>query len=173
MRGRDSRYTRSAIETGMRIEQYRKGDAFTMTTDAGRRWGSGDKLEAYVRDRLVNYPRFFKNHEGNDLPQMDVTIPGQFNESGHGIDILALDKQRTLWIIDRYSRWVSRRRTGHRYQLRSRNLYVLRESRNQVARTAEMNCFPSGQSLLPAEFEPGCRHLPGPRREEGGPVLHR
>jgi hypothetical protein len=71
-----------------------------MTTDAGRRWGSGDRLEAYVRDRLVNYPRFFKNHEGDDLPTMNATIPGQFNKSGHGIDILALDRQRTLWIIE-------------------------------------------------------------------------
>lgn len=71
-----------------------------MSTDAGRRWGSGDRLEAYVRDRLVNYPHFFRNHEGDDLPPMSVTIPGQFNKSGHGIDILALDHWRTLWIIE-------------------------------------------------------------------------
>lgn len=71
-----------------------------MSTDAGRQWGSGDRLEAYVRDRLVNYPHFFKNHMGDDLPQMECTIPGQFNRSGHGIDILALDKSRTLWIIE-------------------------------------------------------------------------
>jgi hypothetical protein len=71
-----------------------------MATDAGRRWRSGDKLEAYVRDRLVNYPHFFKNHEGDDLPLMSVTIPGQFNRSGHGIDILALDGRRTLWIVE-------------------------------------------------------------------------
>jgi hypothetical protein len=71
-----------------------------MSTDAGRRWGSGDRLEAYVRDRLVNYPHFFRNHEGDDLPPMSVTIPGQFNKSGHGIDILALDNRRTLWIIE-------------------------------------------------------------------------
>ena len=71
-----------------------------MPTDAGRRWRSDDQLEAYVRDRLVNYPRFFKNHEGDDLPLMTVTIPGQFNRSGHGIDILALDESRTLWIIE-------------------------------------------------------------------------
>lgn len=71
-----------------------------MSTDAGRKWGSGDRLEAYVRDRLVNYPNFFKNHMGDDLPQMAATIPGQFNESGHGIDILSLDGQRRLWIIE-------------------------------------------------------------------------
>lgn len=71
-----------------------------MNVDAGRKWRPDDKLEGYVRDRLVNYPRFFKNHEGNDLPLMTVTIPGQFNRSGHGIDILALDSQRTLWIIE-------------------------------------------------------------------------
>ena len=71
-----------------------------MTADAGRRWGSGDRLEAYVRDRLVNYPHFFRNHEGDDLPPMSVTIPGQFNKSGHGIDILALDHRRMLWIIE-------------------------------------------------------------------------
>jgi hypothetical protein len=72
-----------------------------MSTDAGRRWGSADRLEAYVRDRLVNFPRFFKDHEEkHHLPLMTVTIPGQFNESGHGIDILALDNRRTLWIIE-------------------------------------------------------------------------
>jgi hypothetical protein len=31
---------------------------------------------------------------------MTVTIPGQFNLSGHGIDILALDEHRTLWLIE-------------------------------------------------------------------------
>jgi hypothetical protein len=71
-----------------------------MGADAGRRWGSGDQLEGYVRDRLVNYPHFFKNHEGDDLPLMSATIPGQFNRSGHGIDIMALDQRRTLWIIE-------------------------------------------------------------------------
>jgi len=48
----------------------------------------------------VKHPRFFKNHEGDDLPQMSATDPGQFNTSGHGIDIMALDRQRTLWIIE-------------------------------------------------------------------------
>ena len=71
-----------------------------MSTDTGRKWGSGDRLEAYVRDRLVNHSRFFKNHEGDYLPLMNVTIPGQFNTSGHGIDVMALDNQRTLWIIE-------------------------------------------------------------------------
>jgi hypothetical protein len=78
----------------------RKEDASHMSTDAGRRWGSADKLEAYIRDRLVNFARFFRNHEDRPLPLMTVTIPGQFNESGHGIDILALDRRRTLWIIE-------------------------------------------------------------------------
>jgi len=71
-----------------------------MSVDAGRKWKSDDRLEGYVRDRLVNYPHFFKNHEGDDLPLMSATIPGQFNRSGHGIDILALDERRTLWIIE-------------------------------------------------------------------------
>jgi len=71
-----------------------------MSTDAGRRWGSADVVESFVRDRLVNYPGFFRNHGDEPLPRMTVTIPGQFNESGHGIDILALDRQRTLWIIE-------------------------------------------------------------------------
>jgi len=71
-----------------------------MNIDAGRKWGSDDRLEAYVRDRLVNYPHFFKNHMVDDLPLMQATIPGQFNESGHGIDILALDSRRTLWILE-------------------------------------------------------------------------
>ncbi len=68
--------------------------------DKGRRWRSDDRLESYVRDRLTSYPGFFKNHEGEALPQMSVTIPGQFNRSGHGIDILALDASRILWIIE-------------------------------------------------------------------------
>lgn len=71
-----------------------------MNTDAGRKWKSDDRLEAYVRDRLTNYPHFFKNHMGDDLPLMESTIPGQFNESGHGIDILALDRSRRLWVIE-------------------------------------------------------------------------
>jgi hypothetical protein len=71
-----------------------------MHKDAGRQWRSDDRLEAYVRDRLVNYPRFFKNHMFDDLPLMQATIPGQFNQSGHGIDILALDTRRTLWILE-------------------------------------------------------------------------
>lgn len=48
----------------------------------------------------MNYPRFFTNHEGNSLPLMTATISGQFNDSGHGIDILALDAHRVLWIIE-------------------------------------------------------------------------
>ncbi len=71
-----------------------------MAVDAGRQWRSDDRYEAYVRDRLVNYPRFFKNHSGDSLPSMTATIPGQFNPSGHGIDILAIDKSRKLWIIE-------------------------------------------------------------------------
>jgi hypothetical protein len=71
-----------------------------MNMDAGRKWGSSDRLEGYVRDRLVNYPHFFQNHLGESLPLMRATIPGQFNESGHGIDILALDGRRRLWIIE-------------------------------------------------------------------------
>src|SRR5581483_9463405 len=71
-----------------------------MNVDAGRKWKSEDRLEAYVRDRLVNYPHFFKNHMGDDLPLMESTIPAQFNRSGHGIDILAVDRGRRLWILE-------------------------------------------------------------------------
>ena len=71
-----------------------------MRNDNGRKWGSGDRFEAYVRDRLVNYPHFFKNHVGDDLPRMNATVPGQFNDSGHWIDIMAIDRNRTLWIIE-------------------------------------------------------------------------
>jgi hypothetical protein len=71
-----------------------------MRTDAGRRWGSDDKLEGFVRDHLVQYARFFQNHVGDYLPRMSATIPGQFNASGHGIDIMALDDDRRLWIIE-------------------------------------------------------------------------
>jgi hypothetical protein len=71
-----------------------------MSVDAGRRWGSTDRLEGYVRDRLVNYPGFFRNHFGESLPLMQSTVPGQFNGSGHGIDIIALDGKRRLWIIE-------------------------------------------------------------------------
>jgi hypothetical protein len=68
-----------------------------MATDAGRKWGSDDKLESYVRDWLFT---LFTNHMGSDLPQMDSTIPGQFNESGQGIHIIAVDKKRTPRIIE-------------------------------------------------------------------------
>ena len=71
-----------------------------MTSDAGRQWRSSDRLEAYVRDRLVNYPGFFTNFYGTALPSMTATIPGQFNRSGHGVDIWALDRARSLWILE-------------------------------------------------------------------------
>jgi hypothetical protein len=64
-----------------------------MNTDAGRRWGSSDRPEGFVRDWLTHYPHFFKIHAEDDLPLMKVTIPGQFNASGHGIDIIAVDHQ--------------------------------------------------------------------------------
>jgi hypothetical protein len=71
-----------------------------MRTDAGGKWGSDDKLEGFVRSHLVQYSRFFQNHGGGYLPRMNATIPGQFNLSGHGIDIMALDEWRQLWIIE-------------------------------------------------------------------------
>jgi hypothetical protein len=66
-----------------------------------------DLLEGYVRYCLLNNPGIFQNHSLDPLPRMVATIPGQYN-SQQGIDILALDEQRQLWVIE-----VSRgRKTG-------------------------------------------------------------
>ncbi len=70
------------------------------------RWKSSDGLESFVRYAMVRHPRMFENHYINEkgvgdfLPLMDQTIPGQFNRSGNGVDIFALDFARNLWIVE-------------------------------------------------------------------------
>jgi hypothetical protein len=58
-----------------------------------------DLLEGYVRDCLLNNPGIFQNHSLEPLPRMVTAIPGQYN-SQQGIDILALDERRQLWVIE-------------------------------------------------------------------------
>jgi hypothetical protein len=69
--------------------------------DPGKAWPSKDRLEAYVRDRLVQEPELFENHLFERLPRMTATIPGQY-DSQHGIDIIAIDAQfpRRMWLIE-------------------------------------------------------------------------
>jgi hypothetical protein len=58
-------------------------------------------MENYVRGCLVDYPRMFSNFYGEFLPRMRTAIPGQFNKSGHGFDILAVDDvSGDLWVIE-------------------------------------------------------------------------
>jgi hypothetical protein len=73
-------------------------------------------MEAFVRDALRNRQNFFENHwigehgRGEFLQMMTATIPGHYDEAGHGVDIFAmdaLDPKRALWIIE-----VSRGRAG-------------------------------------------------------------
>jgi hypothetical protein len=58
-----------------------------------------DLLEGYVRYCLLNNPGIFQNHSEDALPRMVAAIPGQYN-SQQGIDILALDEPRQLWVIE-------------------------------------------------------------------------
>lgn len=61
----------------------------------------GRKLESYVRESLVLYPRMFKNHYGEYLPTMQHAVQCPFNKSGHGFDILAMDALHwNLWVIE-------------------------------------------------------------------------
>lgn len=60
----------------------------------------GQRMENYVRGCLVQYSRMFSNYYGDFLPRMRTAVPGQFNKSGHGIDILALDDGGQLWVIE-------------------------------------------------------------------------
>jgi hypothetical protein len=61
----------------------------------------GQRMENYVRGCLVQYPRMFSNYYGDFLPRMRTAIPGQFNKSGHGFDILAVDDTAgNLWVIE-------------------------------------------------------------------------
>jgi hypothetical protein len=79
------------------------------TTSGEARWKSKDRMEAFVRDCLRNRQNFFENHwiddhgRGQFLNMMTVTVPGQYDESGHGIDIFAvdsLDNPRSIWIVE-------------------------------------------------------------------------
>jgi hypothetical protein len=61
----------------------------------------GQRMENYVRGCLVHYPRMFSNYYGDFLPRMRTAIPGQFNNPGHGFDILAVDDTAgNLWVIE-------------------------------------------------------------------------
>jgi hypothetical protein len=61
---------------------------------------TGQRMENYVRGCLVqNFP-MFRNYYGEFLPRMWTAVPGQFNKSGHGIDILAVDGPGNLWVIE-------------------------------------------------------------------------
>lgn len=61
----------------------------------------GKQLEVFVRESLVNYPRTFTNYYGDVLPTMYRAVQCQFNKSGHGFDILAIDSATwTLWVIE-------------------------------------------------------------------------
>jgi len=70
------------------------------------RWKSDNPLEGYVRYVMVRHPHMFENHDihgkgmGDFMPLMDQTIPGQFNGSGNGVDIFAIDSARNLWIVE-------------------------------------------------------------------------
>jgi hypothetical protein len=65
----------------------------------GKKRKALDLLEGYVRYCLLNNPGIFQNHSLELLPRMVAAIPGQYN-STQGIDILALDKHRRLWVIE-------------------------------------------------------------------------
>jgi hypothetical protein len=61
----------------------------------------GQRMENVVRASLVLYPRTFQNHYGDYLPLMRHAVPCQFNRSGHGFDILAMDTLGwNLWVIE-------------------------------------------------------------------------
>ena len=70
-----------------------------------RQWNSDDSLERQVRGALLRAD-VFENHwldeteQGEFLPQMQETIPGQYDAAGHGIDIFAIDQMGALWIIE-------------------------------------------------------------------------
>ena len=61
----------------------------------------GQRMENRVCGCLVHYPRMFSNYYGDFLPRMRTAIPGQFNNPGHGFDILAVDDTAgNLWVIE-------------------------------------------------------------------------
>ena len=70
-------------------------------------------MRQYVRDLLIRHDNAFENHwfddatgHGEYLTLMQATVPGQFGNN-HGIDVIALDFTRRLWLIE-----VSRGRRG-------------------------------------------------------------
>ena len=61
----------------------------------------GQRMENLVRGSLVLYPQMFQNHYGDYLPLMRRAVQCQFNRSGHGFDILAVDAEGfNLWVIE-------------------------------------------------------------------------
>jgi len=61
----------------------------------------GQKLEIFVCESLVLYPRMFENHYGEFLPIMKHAVQCHFNKAGHGFDILAVDRLNwNLWVIE-------------------------------------------------------------------------
>jgi hypothetical protein len=83
-------------------------------TDPGAEWPSQDHLENVVRYCLVKNPGIFTNSLDQPIPQMVATIPGQYDENNHGIDVIAIDAhdrepfdeeteeppKRRLWLIE-------------------------------------------------------------------------
>lgn len=62
-------------------------------------WPSDDVFEGFVRGEIVRREDVFENHEGDFLPRMRESIPGQYDRT-HGVDIFAVDEWGDLWIIE-------------------------------------------------------------------------
>jgi hypothetical protein len=61
----------------------------------------GKRLENFVCATLTLYSGVFKNHYGDFLPKMRQAVRCQFNRSGHGFDILAVDSaDGNLWVVE-------------------------------------------------------------------------
>jgi hypothetical protein len=80
------------------------------TTRRTDRWKSDDAAEHYVRSLLRGPYLPFENHwvytsehdgleHGECLPPMPESIPGQYDRT-RGIDILAVDDLRRLWVLE-------------------------------------------------------------------------
>jgi hypothetical protein len=75
------------------------GQVITMPTPIAAPMGK--TIENLVCDSLCVCPRMFQNYHGDYLPTMQRSIQCQFNRSGHGFDILAVDKLNwNLWVIE-------------------------------------------------------------------------
>jgi hypothetical protein len=61
---------------------------------------TGKRMENLVCKSLVLYSRKFSNYYDEFLPQMRKAVQCQFNKSGHGFDILAVDPLDHLWVIE-------------------------------------------------------------------------